>query len=190
MYKSLRYTTEFSTTLEINYTLIKKFLKRNRGQGLSLQAAHNLKSITGSSYCGSAGWGPNIVSLRMWVRFLALVGQGSGVAASCRVGCRCSLDSLLPWLWCKPAAAALIRPLAQEIPYAADVAVIKRKEKERKRITERIPIPRLQVGKIQRAPWQLCTLTNTWPNSARRLRAAVRSVIFLLISKIISFDLE
>ena len=27
------------------------------------------------------------------------------------------------WLWCRPAAAVLIRPLAQELPYAARVAI-------------------------------------------------------------------
>ena len=33
----------------------------------------------------------------------------------------------LMWLWCGPAAAALIHPLAQELPYAAGVAVKKKK---------------------------------------------------------------
>ena len=31
---------------------------------------------------------------------------------SCGVGCRCSLDLVLPWLWGRPVAAALIGPLA------------------------------------------------------------------------------
>ena len=35
------------------------------------------------------------------------------------------------WLWHRPGAAAPIRPLDWELPYAADVA-IKRKEKKRK----------------------------------------------------------
>ena len=34
---------------------------------------------------------------------------------------------VLMWLWCRPAAVAPIRPLAWELPYAADVAQ-KRKE--------------------------------------------------------------
>ena len=38
------------------------------------------------------------------------LGEESGV------GCRCSLDLVLLWLWCKVAAAALIRPLAWESP--------------------------------------------------------------------------
>ena len=32
------------------------------------------------------------------------------------------LDPMLLWLWHKPAAAALIPPLAWELPYATDVA--------------------------------------------------------------------
>ena len=45
----------------------------------------------------------------------------------------------LLWLWLRPAAAALIRPLAWELPYAANEAVKKRKkekEKKKKEIAE------------------------------------------------------
>ena len=41
---------------------------------------------------------------------------------SCGVGHSRSLVSALLWLWCRPAAAAPIRPLAWEPPYAAGVA--------------------------------------------------------------------
>ena len=34
---------------------------------------------------------------------------------------------MLLWLWCRPAAAALIRPLAWEPPYARDVALKRQK---------------------------------------------------------------
>ena len=37
---------------------------------------------------------------------------------SCGVGRRLSLDLALLWLWCRPAATALIQPLAWEPPYA------------------------------------------------------------------------
>jgi len=37
---------------------------------------------------------------------------------SCGVGCRCGSDPALLWLWGGPAAAALIRLLAWEPPYA------------------------------------------------------------------------
>ena len=42
---------------------------------------------------------------------------------SCGVGCRHSLDPALLWLWHRPEAAALIGPLAWELPYAAGVAL-------------------------------------------------------------------
>ena len=32
-------------------------------------------------------------------------------------------DLALLWLWCRPAAAALIQPLAWELPYAMGVAL-------------------------------------------------------------------
>ena len=38
-------------------------------------------------------------------------------------GRRCSLDPALLWLWLRLAAAALIRPLAWELPYVASVAI-------------------------------------------------------------------
>ena len=41
---------------------------------------------------------------------------------SCGEGHRRSSDPLLLWLWCRPVAAAPIRPLAWELPYAAGVA--------------------------------------------------------------------
>ena len=41
------------------------------------------------------------------------------------VGRRHGLDSELLWLWCMPAATALIRPLAWELPYVAGVALKK-----------------------------------------------------------------
>jgi len=46
---------------------------------------------------------------------------------SCGVGCRRGSDPALLWLWYRPAAVALIRPLAWEPPYAAGVALEKAK---------------------------------------------------------------
>ena len=43
------------------------------------------------------------------------------------VGCRCSWNLVLLWLWHKPVAAALIQPRAWEIPYAAGVAIKRKK---------------------------------------------------------------
>ena len=45
---------------------------------------------------------------------------------SCGVGHRCSSDSELLWLWHRLAAAALIRSLAWEPPYAASEALKKK----------------------------------------------------------------
>ena len=48
---------------------------------------------------------------------------------SCVVGCRHGLDPALLWLWRRPAAAALIQPLAWEPPYATGEA-LKRQTKK------------------------------------------------------------
>ena len=36
-------------------------------------------------------------------------------------------DPALPWMWHRPAAVALIRPLAWELPHAADAALKSKK---------------------------------------------------------------
>ena len=59
---------------------------------------------------------------------LAQWGQGSCVALSSGVGRRQGSDPMLLWLWCRPAAVVLIRPLAWEIPYAASVALRRKKK--------------------------------------------------------------
>ena len=46
------------------------------------------------------------------------------------VGRRRGLDPTLPWLWCRPVAKALIRPLAWESPCAAGAAIEKTKKKK------------------------------------------------------------
>ena len=47
---------------------------------------------------------------------------------SCGVGCRCSSDPALLWLWCRPVAKAPIGSLAWEPPYAAGAALEKDKK--------------------------------------------------------------
>jgi len=61
------------------------------------------------------------------------VGQGSGVAVDCGVGCRRGSDPALLWLWRRPAATALIRPLAWEPPYAVGAALEKAKRQKDKK---------------------------------------------------------
>ena len=43
----------------------------------------------------------SIPGLTQWVKDLAL-------PMNCGIGCRCVLDLVLLWLWCRPAAAAPI----------------------------------------------------------------------------------
>ena len=71
---------------------------------------------------------------RLWVRSLALLsGLRSSIAMSCGVGWRWGSDSTLLWLWHRPAATALIGPLAWEPPYAAGVALKSKKKKKKKK---------------------------------------------------------
>ena len=51
---------------------------------------------------------------------------------SCGVDWRHGLHSVLLWLWCRPAAIALIPPLVWELPYAACVALRKAKQTNKK----------------------------------------------------------
>ena len=51
--------------------------------------------------------------------------KGSGIAMSSGIGHRCSSDLVLMWLWHRLSAAALIQPLAWELPYAAGAALKK-----------------------------------------------------------------
>ena len=53
------------------------------------------------------------------------------MAVTCGVGCRRGSDPLLLWLWRRPAAVALIQPLALECPYAAGGALEKDKKKKK-----------------------------------------------------------
>ena len=47
---------------------------------------------------------------------------------SCGVGSRLGLDLGLLWLWYRPAAVALIHPLAWEPPYVTGAALKKQKK--------------------------------------------------------------
>ena len=68
----------------------------------------------------------NIVFMKMQVSSLAWILR-SNVAKGCGIGHRCGLDPTLSWLWYRPAAATLIRPLAWELAFAAGAALKKLK---------------------------------------------------------------
>ena len=59
------------------------------------------------------------------------MGEGSGIAVSCGVGRRHGSDPVLLWLWHRPVATALIRPLAWEPPYAVGAALEKAERKKK-----------------------------------------------------------
>ena len=70
-----------------------------------------------------AQWSVNLNSIHedtSWIP--GLTQWGFGIAKSCGIGHRCVSDPVLLWLWCWPAATALIVPLAWEPPYAMGVA--------------------------------------------------------------------
>ena len=74
---------------------------------------------------------------------------------SCGVGCRHGLD--LPWLrlWCRPAAVALIRPLAWDLPYAVGADLKKDKKKKKKNTVSR----RGQAAQLSSVQGQQCWST-------------------------------
>ena len=56
--------------------------------------------------------------------------MGSGIAMACGIDHRRGLDPALLWLWHWPAAAAPIRPLAWQVPYAVRVVLKGQKKKK------------------------------------------------------------
>ena len=60
-------------------------------------------------------------------------------AVNCGVGSRGSSDPVLLQLWCRLAAAALIQPVAWELPNAAG-SPKKQKKKKKKRIEKKITV--------------------------------------------------
>ena len=86
----------------------------------------------GSSHCGSVIMNPikthedlgSISGFTQWVK-------RSGISVSCG-GCqRHGSDPTVLWLWCRTAAATLIRFPAWEIPYAAGAALNRQKKKKK-----------------------------------------------------------
>ena len=70
---------------------------------------------------------------------------------SCGVGHRCDSDPTLLWLWQRPAAVALIRPLAWEPPNAAG-ATLKSKIKLS---IKNINLKKLSIWRSRELPFQI-----------------------------------
>ena len=64
------------------------------------------------------------------------------------VGHRCGSDLALLWLWlwCRPVAVALIRPLACEPPYASDAALKRQKKTKKKKKKKEKKMERVQIS--------------------------------------------
>ena len=81
---------------------------------------------------------------------------------SCGVGYRCGLDLVLLWLWCKPAATALIWPLAWESPHTMGVALERQKTKKPKKQKIKKTTPPKKTQKTQLATFNHIQFTWTW----------------------------
>ena len=55
------------------------------------------------------------------------------MGVSCSVGHRRGSDLALPWLWCRPAAAAPIQCLAWELACASNVTLKRKKETQKQK---------------------------------------------------------
>ena len=73
-------------------------------------------------------------AMRLWVQYLALF-SGLRIQRCRELWCsrRRGSDLALLWLWCRPAATALMRPLAWKTPYASDAALKDKKTKKKKK---------------------------------------------------------
>ena len=95
----------------------------------------SVKLKTGSSHCGSAVM--SLTSVHEDTSSIPGQGQwikGFSIAVNFSVGPRHGLYSVLLWLWCRLAAAAPIRPLAWELPYATGAALKSKKYNKKRKL--------------------------------------------------------
>ena len=128
-----------------------------------------------------------LVSMRTKIQSLALLSElSSRLAMSRGVGHRRGLDPELLWLWCRPVAIALFRPLAWEPPYATSAALKKKKERKRRGVPAvvqwdgqhlcsartQVPSPARHSGLKDPVLLQLRLRFDLWPGNTRGHRAA------------------
>ena len=97
-----------------------------------------------------AQWITNPVFMRMTVPSLASL-CGLRIQHCCKLQ-RCGLGPALPWLWCRPTAAALIGPLAQKLLYATDSATPVCAKPSTKGWKNKVQI--LSIGVRQKCPYK------------------------------------
>ena len=94
--------------------------------------------------------------MKMQVRSLSSL---SGLRIWCCCELHCSLQMWLRlallWLWCRPAATALIQPLAWEPPCAAGAALkkAKKKKKEKRKICGKVMVANMNLDTFW---WPVC----------------------------------
>ena len=113
-----------------NFYVCRMNCSRPQARGSSPSANPLLKQCFGSASWGSSRCGSALTSP---TSIREDVGSTPGLAVSSGVGRRYSLDLMLVWLWGRPVAAVLIRPLVWELPNAAGSSPKKQRKKSRKR---------------------------------------------------------
>ena len=140
-----------------------------------------LKMMSRSSCCGLAVMSltciykdeGSIPGITQWVKDPVL-------PMSCDVGCRQGSDLVLLWLWHGPEPIALFWFLAWELPYAAGAA-LKRKKKERRKISSLIILFRLMLE----IPTKRSKRDYPWGQGMKSCKSRITN--FIIISLLISF---
>ena len=109
------------------------------------------------------------------------MGWGSSVAVGCGVGHRLGSDPALLWLWCRPAAAAPIRPLAWELPRVAGAALKKKQNKKHTNWETDFP---------QMPDFQKTDNIGILLNYRELVKGCLISILFLVSKKIFKFSRE